>query len=785
MLKFSFRREKDKEFKHIAPGLIPAASIAPKPAVPRTPPPRSPNPSPERPRSALAAAILSSSLTGQTWALPPARPRSFSESDQSESFISEPNFSRALYTRDRWSEDLVSRPRLSSPDHSEEELEDKEEEGENEEDREEHVYQTLDQQENSSIPEPVYALPLKLKTSTPQPTQMSGRRVSSPDFSEETSVQSPEASFDSSKKKASFRKSPGSQRGDVPSVLPILTTDHPSQPSQAKNHPTQLSPESPEPSKVYSEVKKEVQREVQREVLRALPEKNARMVDQQKLLEERLQRLEQEISHNQASSNLRSSAGSQAELQNLRQHAQELVDENDALKLTVHRLNVELSRYQTRFRPLSKQESSRISGLPKTGSPPPWLLEMKYLSPLLLAYEDRMNEKDALLQTTEEEVKRLHVHVEEVIKENERLHDEIAKIGGVSQKDCHQLQQQAFLVLQENRVLIDQLEAQHVKAKASHSRHHSEVSKVSKQLMLLEVEKQRLQEDLEESKREGQKNLREVQVLQARLMDAVTWDEHCSISGKLRRQLEQQESRNKSEMDGLLLRLSSLQEENRSLALDKANLTADIKRVEAELELTKQANRKAERRMSVLKRQKEECVLKEEKTRHYMGAVISVAEHISKERDQLLQMASALQQEKQAFISRILNGTVRFGKLQEEVKVYRRQASTRLAVLEEAAEGRTASYQREIVHLQRLLRERQEAEERLLQSKREVEEELEVVWQAATRENQQMRERLLDSKLAANLHDWAISHGSTSKSDSDHQINSLDEKHKHGLDFYC
>lgn len=57
------------------------------------------------------------------------------------------------------------------------------------------------------------------------------------------------------------------------------------------------------------------------------------------------------------------------------------------------------------------------------------------------------------------------------------------------------------------------------------------------------------------------------------------------------RQLEQQESRNKSEMDELLVRLSSLQEENRSLALDKANLSADIKRAEAELELTKQANR--------------------------------------------------------------------------------------------------------------------------------------------------------------------------------------------------
>ncbi|XP_070826666.1 centrosomal protein of 89 kDa isoform X1 [Chaetodon trifascialis] len=809
MLKFNFRREKDKDFKHIAHGLIPAASIAPKPAVPRTPPPRSPNPSPERPRSALAAAILSSSLTGQTWAIPPARPRSFSETGQSESFTSEPNISTALYTRDRWSEDLASRPRLSSPEHSEEELEDKEHDVENDEDGEEHVYQTLDRPEHCSVTDPVYAMPLKSKTSAPQPNQMFGRRLPSPDFTEENSVQSPEASSESSKKKASIRKSPGA-------TLPIKTTDHPSKHNKAKT-PKHLTQLSPEPSKACSEE--------QREVVWALPEKNTRMVHEQKLLEERLQRLEQEISHSQASSNLRSSAGSQAELQNLRQHAQELVDENDALKLTVHRLNVELSRYQTCFRPLSKQESSRISGLPKTGSPPPWLLDMKHLSPLLLAYDDRMNEKDELLQITKEEVKRLRVHVEEVIKENERLHDEIAKIEGVNQKDCHQLQQQAFLVLQENQILIDQLEAQHVKAKASHSRHLSEVSKVSKQLMLLEAEKQHLQEDLEKSRGEVQTNMREVQVLQARLKDAITWDEHCNIAGKLRRQLEQQESSNKSEMDKVLLRLSILQEENRSLVADKANLTADLKKMGAELELRRQASRKAERRMSVLKRQKEECLLKEEKTRDYMGAVISVAEHISQERDQLLQMASVLQQEKQGCISRILNGTVRFVKLQEEVKVYRMQASTRLAVLEEAAEGRTASYQREILHLQKLLRERQEAEERLLQSKREVEEELEVVWQAATRENQQMRETLLDSKLPVNLHGWADScsasrgwpsqapdeattstqhqhHGSqplffTShqspelqrkakfKSDSDQQNISLDEKHKHGLDFYC
>lgn len=48
--------------------------------------------------------------------------------------------------------------------------------------------------------------------------------------------------------------------------------------------------------------------------------------------------------------------------------------------------------------------------------------------------------------------------------------------------------------------------------------------------------------------------------------------------------------------------------------------------------------RKTERKMGILKQQKEDCVLKEEKTRHYLEAVIPVAEHISRERDQLLHM---------------------------------------------------------------------------------------------------------------------------------------------------
>lgn len=50
-------------------------------------------------RSALAAAILSSSLTGQMWAIPPTRLRSFSESSQSDIFTTKPNRGAGIHTR--------------------------------------------------------------------------------------------------------------------------------------------------------------------------------------------------------------------------------------------------------------------------------------------------------------------------------------------------------------------------------------------------------------------------------------------------------------------------------------------------------------------------------------------------------------------------------------------------------------------------------------------------------------------------------------------------------------
>ncbi|KAG9260958.1 centrosomal protein of 89 kDa isoform X1 [Astyanax mexicanus] len=767
---FSFRRSERRAFKHIAHGLIPAATIAPRPAVPRTPPPRSPNPSPERPRSALAAAILTSSLMGRTVAIPPARHRSYSESDCSHTDSQagfEPYASTALYTRDQWPDPVASRPRMPSPQPDDDSYDDDEDDAEleieeNVERNESHVYQTLERQSRGPDVEAVYATPLKKASShshLDDDTDNSAFDTVSPlNTEEETEVEEGTTKKQPSPSASPSQARPLSYRG---MASPDLKEDLS---SQSPNSPTTSTPKRKTSMLKKSPVRvrerdnrseaNEVYRcavELQQELVQGLRAHTQTLAAEKEVLErkcseqsQQILQLQQQLTHSPRERN--NSTGGISELLSLRQQAQELVDENDGLKMTVHRLNVELSRYQARFRPLTKEESSRNGGLPVKGPAPPWLLDMKYLSPLLMAYEDQLTERDKLLKSCEEEVKKLRACSEEVIQENQRLHTELSKRSSVSNKEWRQLQDQARLVLEENEVLIEQLELQHTKAKETHAKHTQEVCKVSKQLMLLEAEKQGLEAELQTAQKELHTLKVEFQKTSSTLKNSVSLLEHSSTTDKLKRQMEEEERMKSSEIDELQVHVSALQAEKRALLLEKTNLSTDVKHLESELELARQANRKAQRRTDLLKQQIEDSLEKELIAHQYLASVVTLAEKTTHERDQLIHMASCLEKDKQGVLTRIIEGTVRLGKLQEKVKVFKQQARAgvcalgrRLQEQEQDFAGKAASFQREIQHLQAQLRERQDQLHGALQQKRAAESELEVVWEAATRENQHLQ----------------------------------------------
>ncbi|XP_051945919.1 centrosomal protein of 89 kDa-like isoform X5 [Xyrauchen texanus] len=696
---FSLRRREKKEFMNIAHGLIPAATIAPRPAVPRTPPPCSPDPSSERPRSALAAAILSSSLMGRTVAIPPPRQRSYSESDCSRSDSQtgiEPYTATALYTRDRWTDSMARRPPVPSPGHTDD---DDNDEVEGLERDENHVYQSLERQQSRADDiNVVYAVPLKHR-----------KGLTSSDADEDTE----DSAFDI--------VSPLQTEEEI--VIEEGAAQTPSSLRQPRSisHESMASP---------ADLNDDMSAPSHKSALQTPKRKTSRRKECP------VRGKERDIS-----------SGESSELQSLRQQAQELVDENDGLKMTVHRLNVELSRYQTRFRPLSKDENAQLKGLPMKGPALPWLLDMKYLSPLLLAYEDQLNARDDLLKSCEEEMQSLRVRAEEVIQENEKLHAQVNKSSAVSNKEWRQLQEQARLVLEENRVFIEQLELQHAKAKEAHSRHTQEVCKVTKQVMLLESDKQALEKELEVEHKEHHALKNEFQRVRLALQNSLSLAEHNNVTDKFKRQLQELEKVKNSEVEELLSRVSAMEAEKKTLLLVKTNLNTDIKHIETELQLSRQANRKAQRRIHFLKQQVEDSLEKELVAHQYLANIVTLAEKTTHERDQLMHMASSLEKDKQGVLTRIIESTVCLGKLQEKVKVYKQQASAsvyalglRLREQEEDFSGKAASYQREIRHLQSQLKDRQEQLHGALQQKREVEGELEVVWEAATKESQRLRE---------------------------------------------
>ncbi|XP_050779027.1 centrosomal protein of 89 kDa isoform X3 [Gopherus flavomarginatus] len=715
----SFRRGRKGPFKHIAHGLVPAATIAPKPAVPRTPPPRSPNPSPERPRSALAAAILVTTLTGRTVAIPQPRQRSLSESDTScleqECFIEPYATVTELKLGPNWKHDDSERSPVQSLEGSGNLCEDEDMDTHlSETEKEpEHNYQGTEKREEGFSNDAIYAVPYKnKKVKLP---------VSPSVDLDENEISSHEAAF------------------------PILV-------DQSNIQVEDVSVRT-----------RQGQMEKTKEKFQELKQENWSLINANQTMTLQLEELKQQIKELQLklktlekeNKKCRKAAESShkeeevAELLSLRQQAQELVDENDGLKMAVHRLNVELSRYQTKFRPLSQDENIKIGGLPAKGPPPPWLLDMKYLSPLLLAYEDRMREKEDLNLAHEEDMKKFRIRVEELVKENEQLHQQLNKNSSITLKEWQQLQTQAKLVLEENGVLMEQLEIQQAKAKESYNQHVQEVSKLTKQLMVLEAKKQSQEEEISENQKQLKSLCSTCEELKANLNGRVTAEEHVALVNALRSQLQQEQEKRSAELEDLMQRLASLQAQKKSLLLEKNDLVAENKILEAELKMAQKTNRKSQKKICLLKQQLDETMEKEVAAHQYLANLISLAENITQERDHLIHLVKCLESEKHGVLNKIIEGNVRLGRLEEKVRVYKKKAAGKLGDInlkmteqEKEFAGKASQYQREMKHLQRLLQDKQETLDEVLQQKKEVEGELEIVWESTSKENRRMKEFL-------------------------------------------
>ncbi|XP_069918115.1 centrosomal protein of 89 kDa isoform X2 [Oryctolagus cuniculus] len=677
-----FRRGRQDQFKHIIHGLLPAASIAPKPAVPRTPPPRSPNPSPERQRSALAAAILATTLTGRTVAIPQPRQRSQSENNtiyaEKDSFIEPYATSSEQRLRRSWqSERRTSLPSFEMLSCGEEEDDETELSSSSKK-----AGDGSAQKEEGGCHDAEYAKPHRN-----QQKVLLSQWVDSDD---DENPCEPDG----------FPGSPPvpqhAQRKDITGRARQICE------KKAREKFKELNEENLLLNNKNQELTLELH--VMKEAMRELHLKCKRLEDDTCKLKEAEKASSQEVA--------------EPELLYLRKQAQELVDENDGLKMTIHRLNVELSRYQTKFRHLSKEESLTIEGLPSKGPIPPWLLDIKYLSPLLLAYEDRMKEKDELNATLEEEMRMFRMRVQEVVKENEVLHQELKKSSPVSCEEWHQLQAQAELVLEENKLLLEQLEVQQRKATDTHEEHCQEVSKLTEKLTLLETTTQTQEKELCATKEQVEILQAQCQELKTHLEGTINAEVHTLIVNKLKSQLQKKDEKLNADLEELMEMFTVLQTRQKSLLLEKNNLAAENQALEAELKKAQKINRKSRKKIDLLKKQVEKALGNEMCSHQYLANIVDLAESITQERDSLRFLATYLDNEKNGVINKSIKNKIQLRKLEEQFKGYKKETELKLEDIWELFAGLAAQYQQEVRHLHQMLRNKQEVLDEALQQKR-------------------------------------------------------------------
>ncbi|XP_035679941.1 centrosomal protein of 89 kDa-like [Branchiostoma floridae] len=423
------------------------------------------------------------------------------------------------------------------------------------------------------------------------------------------------------------------------------------------------------------------------------------------------------------SKSLQEQAPEAGQLALIKQQAEEVVHENDALKRTVHRLNVELSRYQAKYRPPSPQreEGKDARGLPTRGPIPPWLVDTKYLSPLMLAYDDRLQERDAAIHRYEEELNDFKTRVEEILAENQALHKQLHDSDTsvpVNMDEC-----QTYRI--GDGCCLGLGTVQQEKGADTHRGHIQEVSKLSKRLMQVESEKGEAESQLSQLKGKFNQLRRRYEHLEEESQQQMPIQRHAEEVAEFKNTLQDMRHKQEEDMENVLSRLQSVQTEKKSLAIQNTDLQAHTKQLEGEIQALGKALRKSQQKLVLMQRQVEYAVSKEADAQHYLSSVLKVAEQTVQERDSLAKIAQAQQQQAQRAVDQVLQEKFTMGKLEERMKQYKSKTTDKLgSVLDRLREqtddfnSQRQEYQREIRHLQQLLQNKQDQVDSVIADKK-------------------------------------------------------------------
>ena len=423
----------------------------------------------------------------------------------------------------------------------------------------------------------------------------------------------------------------------------------------------------------------------------------------------------------------------------------------DFLKDNVKRLNVELSRYHSKYPPLALREKLLESGLSEDQPIPPWWISKEYLSPLLLAYDDKIAEKDELLEKYESEIQPLKAKVQSVIEENERLYgllqrgdtvrnykrelhtshtEKSEQIHSSGRRDAEERRydnEEYQILLEENRLLMHKQQGEMDELKNQISYNVAEITSLTKGLESEKKEKNRALSKLKKCEQE-------CLVMSSDLERA---HEDLHTQGNTIRDyklaLEEITEKYQTEISEAIVDVNKLTEGQKNAVRGNQALNEKVKELQKVTKVLKKTNKLLTMENQKYRDSSVEANEKETQARQHIKYLVDMVEQAILERDRAIKKVHKKDKEFSRLFEKLRQYKKKTTQDLNGVAVYLRQQQN-------AKEGDIGKLGTEIQKLRIENEEKQREVDILLQQKRTAEDEMDRIFNSAKIENNRLQE---------------------------------------------
>ena len=368
-----------------------------------------------------------------------------------------------------------------------------------------------------------------------------------------------------------------------------------------------------------------------------------------------------------------------------------LEQENEDLRLVIEKLNIELAHYQEKFRTTLPNDEN---GLPLNIAKPPWLTSTKYLSPLILAFDDRLNEKEVEVRDLERQVLHLKEAMDEIVRENQLLH--VSNSMPADTAEWERVKEQAKLVLEENNILLEQLNVERSKTKQQQEGHKNEVVRLTRKIVAAEADKAYYESEFQE--------LNEKCLVMKKRLEPEGATEFVSVKAhKEALQVSEQKltdfkNQAKFDFEALLDKLEKAESEIRRLKEDKMMGREELDNLHSRVETIVRAQRKWQEKAVLLEKKLLYAEEREQKLNEQLSVALGAAEQAVQDRDSYSHEVRLLLDEKNDTISDLHSRQLSDMEMEEKLRNYRSHMKQKVKKIAEAHIAKKKEFEEKELH---------------------------------------------------------------------------------------